>query len=97
MAALAALALPANEREAMVSAYRRRRDLAYSILTERGVHAFRPNGAFYMLIDIAQSGLGSYDFARTLIKETRVAVAPGQRLAPAATAGSRFPWPMRMR
>lgn len=82
MAALAALALPSTAIETMVTAYKRRRDLAYSILTDRGVRAFLPNGAFYMLVDIAGSGLGSYDFARALIKETRVAVAPGATFGP---------------
>lgn len=81
-AALAALALDPSIIEAMVSAYRQRRDVAYAILSERGVRAFRPQGAFYMWVDISRGGRPSYDFARSLIAETRVAVAPGAAFGP---------------
>jgi aspartate aminotransferase len=81
-AALAALALDPGVVETMVAAYRERRDLAYNLLSERGVGVFRPEGAFYMWIDIAESGRGSDDFARSLIAEARVAVAPGATFGP---------------
>jgi aspartate/methionine/tyrosine aminotransferase len=81
-AALAALALEPAVVETMVSAYRQRRDVAYGILSKRGVRAFLPQGAFYMWIDISAGGRPSYDFARSLITETRVAVAPGATFGP---------------
>ncbi len=81
-AALAALALEPGVVEMMVSAYRERRDAAHRIFSERGVRAFLPQGAFYMWIDISGSGRGSFDFARSLITETRVAVAPGATFGP---------------
>ncbi|MGH2390367.1 MAG: aminotransferase class I/II-fold pyridoxal phosphate-dependent enzyme, partial [Chloroflexota bacterium] len=81
-AALAALALDPSAVETMVAAYRERRDLAHGVLSDRGVRAFRPQGAFYMWIDIAESGRSSDDFARSLITEARVAVAPGATFGP---------------
>ncbi len=81
-AALAALALDPRVVETMVSAYRERRDVAYAVLSGRGVRAFRSQGAFYMWIDISRGGRGSYDFARSLIAQTRVAVAPGAAFGP---------------
>jgi aspartate/methionine/tyrosine aminotransferase len=35
-----------------------------------------------MWIDISRGGRGSYDFARSLIAQTRVAVAPGAAFGP---------------
>jgi aspartate aminotransferase len=81
-AALAALALEPSVVDGMVSAYRERRDVAHGLLSARGVRAFLPQGAFYMWIDISNSGRTSYDFARALISETRVAVAPGATFGP---------------
>jgi aspartate aminotransferase len=81
-AALAALALTPGVVEEMVSAYRHRRDVAHGILSERGVRAFLPQAAFYMWIDISGSDRTSHDFVRSLIKETRVAVAPGATFGP---------------
>ncbi len=81
-AALAALALDPSVIETMVAAYRQRRDVAQAILCESGVRAFLPQGAFYMWIDISGSGRTSYDFARSLINENRVAVAPGATFGP---------------
>ena len=61
----------------MVAAYRRRRDMAASLLSDLGVPFTRPGGAFYLLVDISEARQESYDFARALLTEARVAVAPG--------------------
>jgi aspartate/methionine/tyrosine aminotransferase len=76
-AGLAALATPPEALAAMVAAYRQRRDTVVGRLAELGMTAFRPAGAFYAWVDVADSGLGARDFALRLLAEEGVAVAPG--------------------
>lgn len=38
----------------------------------------RPQGAFYMMVDISKTGQNSDDFVRNLLDDVGVAVAPGQ-------------------
>lgn len=59
------------------SAYKRRRDLATSLLDRLGVRYSPPRGAFYLLIDISATGLDSYSFARELLTTAKVCIAPG--------------------
>ncbi|MGH7680846.1 MAG: pyridoxal phosphate-dependent aminotransferase, partial [Candidatus Eiseniibacteriota bacterium] len=68
----------------MRDAYRRRRDIAVSILRRAGMVDYTPEGAFYIMADVASTGLTANDFAIRLLKEYRVAVAPapGFALAP---------------
>lgn len=69
----------------MREAYRRRRDLAVSTLRAAGLVDYTPEGAFYIMADIASTGLSGDDFAKALLEEEKVAVAPaaGFALAPA--------------
>lgn len=66
----------------MCSAYRRRRDLAADLLTRFGVPYHLPFGAFYMLVDVSAGGMDSYRFAKELLRQTSVAVAPGDTFGP---------------
>lgn len=66
----------------MRAAYRERRDLAVQLLDAAGLLVVRPSGAFYVMADISATGLDSYDFARRLISEYNVAVAPGETFGP---------------
>jgi aspartate/methionine/tyrosine aminotransferase len=66
----------------MVSAYQRRRDLALAILRRRGLPAYTPQGAFYLMVDISGCGLDSDRFARDLLSTAQVAVAPGRTFGP---------------
>jgi len=77
-------ALHASERagiERMRDTYRRRRDLAVSILEPAGLADYEPEGAFYIMADISSTGLTGDEFAVRLLKEERVAVAPGSGFA----------------
>jgi aspartate aminotransferase len=65
----------------MREAYRRRRDLALAILNPAGLADYKPDGAFYILADIAATGLTGDEFALELLREERVAVAPGAGFA----------------
>jgi aspartate aminotransferase len=78
----AALAGPRDEIDAMRVAYRERRDRALEEAGALGLDVFRTQGTFYMLIDVAGSGLNSRDFTLRLLEEQRVAVAPGEVFGP---------------
>lgn len=76
-AAETALRAPQDAVQAMCNAYRRRRDAAVRILKEHDLFVYSPRGAFYLLVDISGCGKDSYTFATDLLKEKKVAVAPG--------------------
>ena len=69
---------------AMRDAYRRRRDLAVSLLRAAGLVDYTPQGAFYVLADVESTALTGDEFATRLLAEEKVAVAPcaGFALAP---------------
>jgi aspartate aminotransferase/aminotransferase len=81
-AAEAALKGPQDCVRHMRDSYRRRCDIAVDILKSYDLFVYEPCGAFYMLVDISRSGKRSFDFSRALLKETRVAVAPGFTFGP---------------
>ena len=81
-AAEAALTGPREPIEAMRSAYVENRDSAWTRLLDLGLEGFRTQGTFYMLIDIAKSGLAPLDFSLRLLEEGGVAVAPGEVFGP---------------
>ena len=77
-------ALDARERagvERMRETYRRRRDLALSILKPAGLTDYVPEGAFYIMADIGSTGMDGDTFAQALLREERVSVAPGSGFA----------------
>ena len=81
-AAEAALTGPREPIEAMRSAYVENRDFAWARLLDLGLEGFRTQGTFYMLVDIAKSGLAPLDFSLRLLEEGGVAVAPGEVFGP---------------
>jgi aspartate aminotransferase len=71
----------------MREAYRRRRDLAVSLLKEPGRSMYTPLGAFYMLIDVTSPGgtkRRGRQFALDLLRERNVAVASGNNFGSVA-------------
>jgi len=62
----------------MRNAYRQRRDAALTILRQAKVRATVPRGAFYVLVDVSRAASETFPFARQLLQEQRVAVAPGE-------------------
>jgi aspartate/methionine/tyrosine aminotransferase len=82
----AALSGPQDCVQEMLDEYRRHRDQAAGILTAAGLPFFKPQGAFYTMVDISACGLDSYAFARRLLQETHVAVAPGATFGPSAAS-----------
>ncbi len=82
----AALAGPQDCVGIMCKAYRERRNLAMSILQPHNLVVAKPQGAFYILVDISASGCDSYTFARRLIADHGVAVAPGDTFGPSGAS-----------
>ncbi|HUT62651.1 MAG TPA: aminotransferase class I/II-fold pyridoxal phosphate-dependent enzyme, partial [Anaerolineae bacterium] len=77
-ACLAALQGPQEFILEMVKVYKNRRDAVIEILRNNNLYLYTPSGAFYILIDISQTGMNSTEFALELLKEKKVAVAPGE-------------------
>ncbi|MGI8934072.1 MAG: pyridoxal phosphate-dependent aminotransferase [Phormidesmis sp.] len=76
--AIAALTGPTDSIGTMLQAFTKRRlaimDMVNSI---DGLSCIKPDGAFYLLVDIAQLGLGSVEFCEKLLDEKHVAIIPG--------------------
>jgi aspartate aminotransferase/aminotransferase len=82
-AAEAALSGPQDCVAMMRDAYRQRRDVAVAALREHGLLVSEPRGAFYILADVGRATDDTYAFARALVAEHAVAVAPGATFGPA--------------
>jgi aspartate/methionine/tyrosine aminotransferase len=67
----------------MTAAYRDRRDMVVDVLRSGELLVAVPHGAFYVLADISAATTDSYAFARRLVAEHGVAVAPGETFGPA--------------
>ncbi|MFO0981246.1 MAG: aminotransferase class I/II-fold pyridoxal phosphate-dependent enzyme [Planctomycetota bacterium] len=73
------------------TAYQLRRDLLVADLREAGLPVFVPSGAYYVLADIGDLGLGD-DLAvtRHLVEKVGVAVVPGSSFYKSSAAGRRL-------
>lgn len=76
-AALAALLGPQEVVAEMRAGYRHRRDLVMEMLSEGDVPSVRPNGAFYVWVDISRTAMSDREFALKLVRDRHVAVVPG--------------------
>ncbi|CAN5830374.1 pyridoxal phosphate-dependent aminotransferase [soil metagenome] len=76
--AIAALTGPTDSIGTMLQAFAKRRlaimDMVNGI---DGLSCVKPDGAFYLLVDISQLGLGSAEFCEKLLDEKHVAIIPG--------------------
>ena len=76
--AIAALNGPQDEVVSMRNAFAKRRDLIYSLASSiEGIKAVRPQGAFYLFLDISSFGLASADFVAKLLEQEKLAAVPG--------------------
>lgn len=89
-AAEAALDGPQDCVAEMVDAYRRRRDLAVSLLRDAELLVSVPHGAFYVMADVSGAGLDSRSFALRLVNERKVSVAPGTAFGDVAAGAVRL-------
>ena len=78
-----ALKTAGEDARRMALAYRERRDfIVKAINAIPGLSAREPKGAFYLFVNIRQSGLSSEEFAMRLLEEARVALSPGSAFGP---------------
>ncbi|WP_242524239.1 pyridoxal phosphate-dependent aminotransferase [Methylacidiphilum caldifontis] len=76
--ALAAYKGPQDCVESMVEEYKKRREYIIKTLSSIAKISYaKPQGAFYVYINIARTGMSSTDFAQRLLEEEKVAVVPG--------------------
>jgi aspartate/methionine/tyrosine aminotransferase len=77
-AGVAALAMPESYYTEMAAGYAKRRALLCGILERHGFKFKPPQGAYYVMTDIAHFGFDSdIEFATYLVKDVGVAVVPG--------------------
>ena len=67
-----------KEIEMMRQAFQKRRDIAVELFNESPkLSVLKPNGAFYLFVNIKQVSNDSIEFCKALLEETGVAVVPG--------------------
>jgi aspartate/methionine/tyrosine aminotransferase len=77
-AALAAITGPQTCVEEMLKAYDRRRRIVYEGLNAiEGISCLMPESTFYAFPNIKNLGMSSWDLAKFLVKEHKVALVPG--------------------
>ena len=77
-AGVAALGVDESYYVALAASYQRRRDLLLGILRRHHFTCYVPQGAYYIMTDIAHFGYGDdVAFARYLVKDVGVAAVPG--------------------
>lgn len=73
-----ALNLPPSYYEKLQREYQRRRDYLLGVLEEAGFKCYQPQGAYYIMTDIADFGFANdVEFTNYLIRDLGVAVVPG--------------------
>ena len=77
-AGITALQLPESYYRTLKETYQAKRDRMSAILRSAGFEPFEPKGAYYMMCDASQLGLGSdVQLAKYLVEEIGVAAVPG--------------------
>jgi aminotransferase len=76
--AVAALDLPDTYFESLRRRYEARRDILCNYLERTPLRFQRPEGAYYILADVADTRRTSSDLTNALLERARVAVVPGQ-------------------
>ena len=76
-AAEAALKGPQEFVQNMKEVYLDRRNKACEIFEQNNIKAYKPKGAFYVMVDLSETNLKGSELALRLLEEEKVAVAPG--------------------
>jgi aspartate/methionine/tyrosine aminotransferase len=77
-AALAAISGSQDCVKQMVERYAKRRELVYNGLNNiKGISCIKPESTFYAFPNISSFGMSSWDFAKYMVKEHKVAMVPG--------------------
>ena len=87
-AGVAALGVDESYYVALAASYQRRRDLLLDILRRHHFTCYVPQGAYYIMTDIAHFDCGDdVEFARYLVKDVGVAAVPGSSFYRKAALG----------
>ncbi len=87
-AGAAALGLPDSYYVELAARYQRCRDLLLDILARHRFECYRPEGAYYVMADLAAFGAtDDVEFARDLVREVGVAAVPGSSFYRSADLG----------
>ena len=89
-AAVTALAFGQDYYDELLATYTAKRRLMYGILDEAGLKPIMPQGAYYMMCDVAHTGLDDVAFAKFLVEKVGVAVVPGTSFWSDKAAGARY-------
>jgi aspartate/methionine/tyrosine aminotransferase len=89
-AAEAALAGPQDVLAVRRAEYRLRRDAVLPLLRRHGLFVAEPRGTFYAMADVSRLGTDTYEVARRLLLDERVAVAPGETFGPGGAGLARL-------
>lgn len=77
-AALAAISGSQDCVRQMVERYAKRREIVYNGLNSiKGISCIKPESTFYAFPNISSFGMSSWDFAKYMVKEHKVAMVPG--------------------
>jgi len=81
--ALAGLGRHRDIIDPMVMEYRKRRDAAVDRINRiERLSVRKPEGAFYLFINIKETGMKSWDFCEKLLRESGVVTVPGTAFGP---------------
>ena len=87
-AGIAALSVPDTYYADLARSYQRRRDMLLEILERHHFLCYAPEGAYYIMTDIATFGFkDDVEFARYLVKDVGVAAVPGSSFYRNGAAG----------
>ena len=76
--AIAALESSQDCVEKMRQAFAQRREVMFDVLKAiPGISCAKPDGAFYMFVNISKTGMNSLEFSKLLLEEQQIAVIPG--------------------
>ena len=76
--AIAALESSQESVEKMRQAFAQRRQVIFELLDAvPGISCIKPDGAFYMFVNISKTGMNSLEFCDALLEQQQVAVIPG--------------------
>jgi len=79
MAALAALKMSEDQIIKMREEFQKRRNYLIERFDKiKKLSYIKPQGAFYLFCNISQTKMGSHEFAKKLLEDTKVALIPGK-------------------
>lgn len=94
--ALEALKGPQNFVKDMRDEFESRRNLLLKRVQEmENVSAINPKGAFYLFMNISQTGMNSEEFSERLLKEEKVVTVPGSAFGPYSDNYVRIAYPLK--